>query len=97
MRILCSPSRGNSIQWTLGVVFLVGDHASDANDEVVQPLGRRPEVSDTDRTIVKIWMKHRRQHAALRSAPWIAQSEVHFQQMLVALQDCAIGSYIEPA
>ena len=96
MRILCGPARGNPIQWTLGVVFLIGDHASDANDEIVEALGCGPEIPNTDRAIVKIRMKYRCQHAALRRAPGIAQSKVYFQQMFVALQYRAIGSHIEP-
>src|SRR5258708_30507541 len=42
-------------------------------------------------------MEYRSEHAALRCAPGIAQSEIDLQQMLVTLQYRAIRPDVEPA
>src|SRR5437762_2936289 len=57
VRILCRPFSGKSVEWTFSVVFLVRDHAPDADDQIIEPLRRRPEISDTDHRVVKVGVK----------------------------------------
>src|SRR5208337_5412592 len=95
--ILRGPFGGQTVERALGVEFLIGDHAADADDEVVEAFGSRPEVADADHRVVKVGMEDRSEHAALRSAPRIAEGKIDFEDMNGALEDVAVGSDIQTA
>jgi hypothetical protein len=71
--MLFGPLGCQAVQRTFCIVFLVGDHAADANDKVVESLRGCPKVPDTHGGFVKIGMENWRQHAALRRAARIAE------------------------
>ncbi len=95
-RMLRGPFGRKPIERALRVVLLVGNHSSDADDQVIQTFRGRPEVADAHTTLVKIWMEHGRHHPALRSAPGVAQRKIHFQLMGVALLDFTCLRDVQP-
>src|SRR6266849_2133578 len=97
LAILCGPFRRQTVERALGVVFLVGDHPANADDEVVKPFRCRPEITDANRTLVKVRMKDRREHAALRRAPGISQGKIDLEQMIIALKNRTVRRNIQPA
>ena len=95
VRMLFGPFRGEAVQRAFGVVFLVGDHAADSNDQIIEPFRGSPEIADANRGVVEIRMEYRRQHAALRRAAGIAQREIYFQMMDWTFLDFAISCYVQ--
>jgi len=95
--VLRGPSCRQPIERALGVEFLVTDHAADANDEIVEPFRRGPEVADADRAIVEIGVEHGREHPALGRAPRVTQGQIDFQKVVITFQDGAVRCNEEPA
>src|SRR5581483_1326052 len=95
--MLRGPFCRESIQRALRVVFLVCDHPANPNNQIIQTLGCRPEITDTYASAVEIWMEYRPKHSALRSAAGISKREIDLHDVGVALQDvtsqCDIKSF----
>ena len=97
LRVLRSPFRRQSVQRTSCVVFLIGDHPPNANDQLIEALGCRPEIADAYHRIVEVGVENRRQHAALRRSPRIPEGQIHLEHMRVALQNLTRSRDIESA
>lgn len=93
--MLGGPARGKPVERAFHIVFLIRDHAPDADDEIVEAFGSGPKIADADGGVVKIRMKERGENPALRRAARIAKREVHFDEMLFALHDIAARSNSE--
>lgn len=78
------PHRGFSIERAFDVVGLVGEHLTDANDEVRDSLRGGPMIADADGSRFDIRMKDRRQHPAFRTLAGIVSRELNLHEMSLA-------------
>jgi hypothetical protein len=91
IEMLRGPLGGEAIEGAFGVVLLIGDHAADAHDEVIETFGSGPEIADANTGIVEIGMKDRSEHAALRGAARIAERKIDLELMDIALENFSGG------
>src|ERR1700730_2180075 len=92
--MLGGPFCRKSIQRAFRVVFLVGDHASDARNQIVEPFGSCPEVTDAYTGIVEVGMEDWSQHPALWCPPGVAERKVYFEHVHIPFENLAARSYI---
>ncbi len=78
------PHRGFAVEWAFDVVGLVGDHLTDANDEVSESLRGGPMIAHADGRRFDIRMKDRRQHLTFRALAGIVPGELNLHEMLLA-------------
>src|SRR5580700_80790 len=93
--MLVRPFSRKSIQRAFRVVFLVGDHAADARNQIVEPFGCGPEVTDAYTGIVEVRMEDWSEHPALWGPPRVAKREVNLKHVRVPLENLATRSYIQ--
>ena len=89
MRILRCPLCSQSVERALRVVFLIGDHPPNSDDQVIKSLGGGPKVTDTYHRIVEIGMEDWREHPALWRTSWIAKRQVHLKDMGIPFKNLA--------
>ena len=78
------PHRGFAIERAFDVVGLVGEHLTDANDEVRESLGGGPVITDADGGRFDVRMKDRGEHPTLRALAGIVASQLNLHEMLLA-------------
>jgi hypothetical protein len=97
IRVLRSPLCGKPIQRAFRVELLIRNHSPDSNNQIVQSLRCRPEISDANHSVVEVRMKYRGQHPALWSPARIAEGKVHLEQMYTPFEDFSVARHVQTA